>query len=253
LPLVNNGIISSQTPATTVTVSGSALSNNGTIQAINGGTISMTATGLSNYAVGTLTGGTWSCGPGSTFNISGASITTNNALVTLSGAGSVFAAMNGLADNSGTFAIDGGRDFLTAAALMNTGVLAAGVGSDLNVSGDLSESSAATMSLAIAGAGNNAENFGQFSSTGHASLDGTLLITLPAGYVPQPGDSFTFLTAANVTGTFAQISLPPQIQANVLYTPTSAILQILPEPALIGLAPSLFLLTSRSARRRRTH
>lgn len=43
---------------------------------------------------------------------------------------------------------------------------------------------------------------------GTAILNGTLTVVLHNGFLPQGGDSFTFLTAGSISGTFANLNLP---------------------------------------------
>lgn len=135
----------------------------GSLQAVNGGTLSFTAGGalnnagtlvastitpgnstltvpaasLSNLAGGTLTGGAYVATSDGveggtatlTFTGAGGAITTNNARIALRGPNSVFANINGLTNNQGTFALAGGRNFTTVGALTSSGALATGTGS----------------------------------------------------------------------------------------------------------------------------
>jgi len=66
--------------------SGGLITNQGTIEATGGG--SLTVQGFTNFAGGTLTGGTWEAVGGSTLRLVGANITTNAAGILLDGAAS---------------------------------------------------------------------------------------------------------------------------------------------------------------------
>jgi hypothetical protein len=47
------------------------------------------------------------------------------------------------------------------------------------------------------------QNYSRLVVTDHASLDGTLQLTLASGFRPTPGESFTVLTAGQgISGTF---------------------------------------------------
>lgn len=102
---------------------------------INWGTVAAVDTGIVRCALmnqhwsgGTMTGGTWYAGPGSTLRLIGANITNNNAEMILDGPGSAIysddgttRALTNLAriDSTGHFSIQNGRDFATPAELLN--------------------------------------------------------------------------------------------------------------------------------------
>jgi hypothetical protein len=101
------------------------------LTASNGGTVSIsnTNTNLTNFAGSTLTGGTYQALAGSTINFNGRAVTTlaANTAVTLSGAGSVFAAVNGLTTNNGSLTVGSGRTFtVSGGTLINGGTLIVG-------------------------------------------------------------------------------------------------------------------------------
>jgi autotransporter-associated beta strand protein len=64
--------------------------------------------------------------------------------------------------------------------------------------------------------------------TGSATLDGTLLLSAPAGFTPN--SSFTLLTAGDLSGQFATVSLPfassAALRSELTYTGTSVIYQL---------------------------
>ena len=95
---------------------------------------------LTNLSAGTLTGGTYEVL--GTMDLPGASVTTLGNGVTattvlLDGAGSTFTDLNSLQTlNSGAnFTIQNGRNFTQAATFNNAGIVTAGTGSTLTLSG----------------------------------------------------------------------------------------------------------------------
>ena len=116
------------------------------VVAINGGTLNIDPTTLTNFSAGTLTNGFWQVFANSTlrvFLLSG--ITTNDATVYLDGANSNFYngpdgvdAFAGLTTNEDGFFIEDGRDFTTAGDFTNNGFnrVEIGSGSTFTVGGD---------------------------------------------------------------------------------------------------------------------
>jgi hypothetical protein len=123
----------------TLSVVKGTLNNTGTVAAA-GGTINfLAAEKIANLVTGTLTGGTWSAtGSGSTLILSAGSVTTDAAIITLSGVGSVFeggAAKTKLEASLTTVAANGslnllnGRGFAsTAGSFTDSGVITLGGG-----------------------------------------------------------------------------------------------------------------------------
>jgi hypothetical protein len=107
----------------------------------------------------------------------------------------------------------------------------------LNVSGNYTQASDASLVMEIAGT--SSDKFDQLSITGSASLDGELDISLLDGFVPASGDQFHILSAASLTGIFG--NAPGGIDVvgaaghfDVVYSPTGVTLtnfQAVPEPA----------------------
>ncbi len=155
--LINQGLISADTAGGTLTVGGTgSFVNEGTLQAVNGGTLRVVQS--DNYAGGTLTGGTWRAGADSTVRLYDADITTLAATVELDGEGSQMynavsgttSALAGLAtiSEAGSFTLTNGRDFTTADDLTSGGHLGVGSGSILTVSGDLLNQGSGQIELA---------------------------------------------------------------------------------------------------------
>ncbi len=131
------GKVSADVASGTIKLEGVNWSNSGVIQAQNGGTI-LTAGTNTNFAAGTLTGGTWAAFANSAIRFISASITTNAATIVLDGLNSnVFSdlgttsSLTNLASNTATasFSILHGRNFSTAGSFANAGLLFVGAGS----------------------------------------------------------------------------------------------------------------------------
>ena len=58
----------------------------------------------------------------------------------------------------------------------------------------------------------SSQNYSRLVVLGHASLDGTLHLTLASGFRFQPGETFTVLTAQGISGTFRTISGNSSVQ-----------------------------------------
>lgn len=102
-------------------------------------------------------------------------------------------------------------------------------------------------------------NFGTLTVAGPATLDGTLHVLLDNGYVPSPGDSFTFLTATpgSLAGTFAGSPDPTypggvwQLQYNNA-AGTVTLVAAVPEPASAGALGAMGLAVAGLTRRCRS-
>ena len=209
--LVNQGLIAANLAGQTLEVETVIFSNEGTVRAAGGGTLAIDVTTLTNLSGTTLTGGVWEVFDTSTLAISGASIATNDAVVTLSGTSSTFAALDTLADNQGTLNLIGGRSFATLGALDNSGSLTVGEGvgdsATLTVNGNLNNAAsgivAGTGTIAFAGGEFfNAGTFSPGNSAGSLMIDGdftqtsTGVIVVELAGDPQSGQ-FDILTIQN--------------------------------------------------------
>jgi hypothetical protein len=145
------------------------LINTGTIEA-ESGTLSLDPSSFSQVSGNTLTGGTWNAVDGSTLAFpSGTSITTNQANVSMDGAGASVSAIAGLTSNSGSLSLAEGASFSTTGDLSNTGSLTIGAGSTLTVNGNYSQGPAG--SLTVGGGGVSSGNeYGQLNVAGSATL-----------------------------------------------------------------------------------
>ena len=72
----------------------------------------------------------------------------------------------------------------------------------LTISGNFTQGAGGTYNVEIF----SPQNYSRLVVLGHASLDGTLHLTLASGFRFQPGQTFTVLTAQGISGTFRTIS-----------------------------------------------
>jgi hypothetical protein len=185
--VINAGTIrkTAGTGTSTILVAGT-LSNTGTIEA-DSGTLSLSANSIPQVSGGTLTGGTWSALGGSTLAFpSGTAITTNQANLTLDGAGAAMPGIEGLATNSGSITLSGGATYTTTGDFSNSGTLALGAGATLTqlaVTGNFTQTGAGTLNDQIGGTSASGQ-FGQVAVSGAATLAGTFHLALVNGFTP---------------------------------------------------------------------
>lgn len=243
---VSNGTVSASAANTSISlanvvrsvrgVSQISFQNNGTMMAVNGGTLNVDQAGLTNFSAGTLTGGTYEAFDSSVINFTNpsgsASITTNNANVLLSGPNSHFDAINALSANLGHFSILGGRLFTTAGDLSNTGTVSVGDQSLLTVAGGLSLGQTSVLDMTL-GAGHGT----LVEVQGSANLDGQLQIELADGFMPAGGDQFAFMTAGSFDGNFSSFDLPtlPGSESWDTSQASAGIISVTPEPSMLGI------------------
>lgn len=220
----NRGTLSAQAPFRQLLVAG-AFTNLGTVEAKNGGFVTIAnPSALTNLAGTSLAGGRWKVYAASSIDLGNAVVTVNDADIVLSGADSHFDAINGLTSNTGSFTLGDGRGF-SASSFSNGGTLHVGAGSQFSASG-LNELRDGGIELHIAGP----ESFGSFAVAGAVTLDGALWITLDGGYVPRPGDVFPVLEAGARTGTFSSVSSSGPGYFTAGYRADGVTLSYVPEP-----------------------
>jgi T5SS/PEP-CTERM-associated repeat protein len=88
----------------------------------------------------------------------------------------------------------------------------------LTIDGNFQEEAGGEMDIVIGG-DTAGSNFSQLNITGTATLGGTLNVVLTNGFVPAPGQTFSILNAAGVSGTFSRVN-----GASISYGPTGATL-----------------------------
>ena len=204
---MNNYGTLAKTAGSGTTLFGPPLFNSGTVE-VDSGTLDFAydqSNPIAQLSGTTLTGGTWNISAGAALVFpSGSNITTNQASITLAGPGASFSALAGLATNSGSLTLTGGATFTTAGPLANDGTITVGPSSVLSVTGAYSQSAAATLGVTLGGPSSSGQ-FGQLQSTGPATLDGTLDLSLSTGFAPTAGDTYSILTYPSATGAFAAI------------------------------------------------
>ncbi len=241
--IISNGTVSASAANTSISIkpvpifSSASFTNNGTLMAINGGTLNVVEGSLTNFSAGTLAGGTYEAFDNSVINFTNssgsASITTNNANVLLSGPNSHFDAINALSANLGHFSILGGRAFTTAGDLSNTGTVSVDDQSLLTVAGALSLGDTSVLDVTL-----GASHGTMIDVQGSASLAGQLEIELANGFVPANGDQFAFMTAGSFDGTFSSFDLPTLPGSEVWDTSqaSAGIISVTPEPSMLAIA-----------------
>jgi hypothetical protein len=188
-----------------VSINGTSWTNDGTVTAQNGGEIDI-ITAPTNFAGGTLTGGTWQAINGGTLRLIGESITTDAASLLIDGAGShVYSDLGTSAPNplanlaaiaaGGDLTIQNGYNLTTASDLSNSGSLTIGPSSTLTVSGNYTQTSGAALGINI-GSVSDSGMFGTLSVAQAVTLAGDLDIGVVNGFAPSHADSFTILSFA---------------------------------------------------------
>ena len=215
---ISNGTIQG---TLTINVAG-GFTNSGVIRAADGAKV--TVTGLvTNYAAGTLTGGSWQVFAGSAIVFQAGPITTNAAAITLDSPSSVLSGLSGLSANSGTLLLSGGRD-IALGSLVNSGVLDLGPGSDLATTGAFSQTGSGTLRVSI-----SPTSMPTIAAGGSATLAGEFQVSYTGGCYPGDSSAFAFLTGASVTGTFSTFT-PQSLGANrrqfLTYSPTGVVLNV---------------------------
>jgi hypothetical protein len=96
--------------------------------------------------------------------------------------------------------------------------------------GSFTQGAGGTLDVGIAGTGTG--QFDVLAVLDLAQLGGTVDVIPLNSFVPQPGETFTFLTAGTLSGTFANLSAPPGYALH--YTSNTVFLTV-PEPASLSL------------------
>ncbi|MCK6458133.1 MAG: hypothetical protein L6Q92_16585 [Phycisphaerae bacterium] len=183
--------------------------------------------GLANLSVNDASGSlTFANGRNFTRN----GLFTNAGYLTVNAANSTFMATGGL-DNQGTLAGVG----TIAANVTNSGVVAPGVSpGTLTITGNYTQAASGMLVIEIGGHAPGVE-FDRLDVSGTALLDGALDASLISTFVPNLGDSFTFLVAGSSSGTFITLNVPCLAAGSLMapvYHTTSV--ELLVEPATSG-------------------
>jgi hypothetical protein len=224
--VINQGTISSETNAREITVSGTAVSNQGTLRAINGGDILLTGTFINT--------GSMNIGAsGSQIRLLSGTILQNSGSTTIAG-GTLQAA---------TVSLQGGtlRGFGTVSgALVNNAAITIGgtnSAGNLQVTGAYTQTAAGTLNSEIAGL-TAGTLFDRLQITGAATLAGTLNVSLINNFVPTSGQNFAIVTfGSHGTTTFDTINgldIGGGLVFNPIYNTTNLTLQavLAPSPSL---------------------
>jgi hypothetical protein len=111
------------------------------------------------------------------------------------------------------------------------GVLHAGAGSVINATTDYSLTAGAQVHVDIGGLATS--QFGRFTGSGVANLDGTLDLSLVGGFVPLLADSFQVMTSGARSGVFAALNgvdIGDGLAFQVNYDATAVTLEVVQGP-----------------------
>ncbi len=179
-------------------------SNTGTVEA-DAGTLYVDAGTVSQISSATLTGGTWNAANGTTLQLpTGTSINTNQANLSLAGAGASITGIAGLSSNSGSLTVSG-VTLSTSGSLSNSGTITLGPAGTLAVDGGFTQTSGGTLNEQIGGTPASGQ-FGQLAVTGTANLAGTFNLTEVNGFTPVAGTAFPVITFGQSSGSFGTIT-----------------------------------------------
>ena len=179
IALTNNGLISSQVSGRTITINAAnGFSNAGTVEAINGGTLSIPAGYTQTGGVTHLDNGTVSASP-----------TTNTITI-----------LSGRIEGRGT----------VNAKVANSGIIAPGFSAGtLAITDDLRFTGTSEIRIEIGGLAQGTQ-FDLLTEAGTLALNlnGTLRVSLINAFTPGAADSFTVITSnQGITGAFTNVSL----------------------------------------------
>jgi T5SS/PEP-CTERM-associated repeat protein len=220
------GVVSGIANSATITGDGSnwqvseSLTANGTIRLTAGGDVFSqngyigSATGLSGVVTVDGVGSNWS--------------SAANLYVGTSGAGTLEVTAGGVVQAFNVFVGTAGQlrgDSNVIANVQNGGLLSPGISpGTLILTGNFSQTASGDMLVELA----STASFDRLLVSSTATLNGTLTIQLLDGFIPNVGQSFTFLAADDVDGTFATEMLPsvPNLAFDVIYNSQSVVLTV---------------------------
>jgi len=205
MPITNTGTILANQSGDTLIIAPdtTGFTNKGTLTVNTGSTMYVRGT-MTNLNKGTLTGGT--------YNVSGvldlqASIATNNATITMSGAGAQifnsFDSVNALAafaaNGKGTLTLQNGASLTTTVNVSNKGTMTIGTGSSLTTDGTFTQT-AKTVTVD----GTLTAPTGLILKKGTIQGMGTLAAAVTSTGVVLAGDSLTAPGVLSVNGSYTQ-------------------------------------------------
>jgi hypothetical protein len=198
--------------------------NNGTVEAINGGRLSfVTGVAVTNLVSNTLTNGTWITLDNSSITFPSGSLRAriNSATVVVSGTSS-FLLMSAMNYNLRSFEVRGPASFAISpfgGTLNNSGTITVGPGATLALTGRFIQHPSGQFVVQTDGPG--ASDIGRMDMSADAVLGGGVTVASVGGWIPTVNRSF--LNAASFTGEFASRSLPMPaagLKAFPLFNPT---------------------------------
>ena len=216
------GVIDANTSGQTLSFPGSTLTNQGTVRVGAGSSMSIGI--LTNLSGGTLTGGTYDVV--GTLSIPGA-ISNNAATIILDGVssslvygGTTDALALTFADNraAGTFEILNGRNFTTAGAFSNEGVIDVGAGSTLTINGALTNTGSldinGTLVAQSIGIGDGQSLSGSGTVDGDVTVYGETdpgnspgILTIDGNYTQASGSFLNIQLGGTGLGQFDQLNV----------------------------------------------
>jgi YD repeat-containing protein len=242
--LNNSGTLTVALSADDLTDPFYTLNNTGTID-VQSGTLNLGKSAITQETVENdgmsvdLTGGTWEVdGAGTLITVFESHIITQNTggTVILNGPDASYPSFAGLADNGGSFTLEGGASFTTPGALSSSGTLNVGPGSTLAVTGAFSQASGGQTTFVIGGTPASGQ-YGQLTSTGAAVLGGTIAAQASAGYTPVQGAQYTVMTFPSQSGS-------PTFSGGVIFgaqfNPTDVVVSVASEPVDLAVTAVTF-------------
>jgi hypothetical protein len=219
------------------------------------GTSVMTVRGLhqlGNYQIPTLTGGDWRLYDEARLDFVGAVILVNDARILLSGNDVIFGALEPLRENLGSFTLEADADWSAPRSFVNEGDLKLDDASVFEVRGDFDLGAESVLSIELSGL-TRGESFSWIDVLNRADLVGVLRVTLDPGFSPEVNDTFAFLTADSVLGSFSGSdlpNLPGDLRFTIDYDPGVVSLRVIPEPGTVLLLSVAAAACARRTRRR---
>jgi hypothetical protein len=193
--VVNQGTISAAVNSRVIDVTGSSVTNEGTIEALNGGGIL--------FGIGPFTNtGDVTVGTGSTARVLSGTYLQTAGETSLAG-GTLWADTVSLQGGvlSGFGAVRG----TVSVSLINAALLDLGAPTGtLQVNGTYQQTAAGVLNVGLGGTA--AGQSDRLQITGAATLGGTLNVTLVGGFLPAVGSTFEILTFASRTSDFATVT-----------------------------------------------
>lgn len=116
-------------------------------------------------------------------------------------------------------------------SLQNSGLVSPGHSpGTITITGDYTQAATGTLAIEVG----PAANYDRLVVAGTATLDGTLSLSVPAGFVPVGNTNFDFITAAAISGQFSNVVASPSfgaaLSSQLSYTPTGVRLQVTQHP-----------------------